>query len=100
MKRIFLILIIAGLAACSKPPETLPVTLQATGTGLFEVGYYFHTWNKTFTQDSFKTTLEAQAGDTVILAAYGNDCPVIISVNDTSLEIAPHDYRTINLIIE
>lgn len=77
---IAIVLILAALLGCQKPPAE-EITLKAAGRGTFEIGYYFRgTWNKSFVQDTFSVTLSPAPGDTLCLAAYSNDWPVIIQI--------------------
>ena len=90
------------MASCTKEeaPPAVQVNLSATGTGTFEVGWYDHTWNKTWAQDQWQLTVEAHPGDTVRLAAYGNLFPVELHLDTIGVVIMPQGYLMMQFIVK
>jgi len=103
MKKMIIMAMLVVLAiACRKQEDPQPgvqVEMSATGTGTFEVGWYDHTWDKTWAVDHWSMTVIAHSGDTLRLAAYGNDYAVDIVIGPLGATIVPQGYSLMEYIL-
>lgn len=72
------------------PPavKTFQIRYETQSTGVYEVGWYDHIWNKNYIKDNFVFTFQATPGDTLQLGAYSvaKEVNMFISVDGQVVE--------------
>jgi hypothetical protein len=109
-KNIFLLSLILTFISCDKDNDVKLVSklcdikYETKGKGVYELAWYNHSWNKSYVSDNFAISDSYEKGDTMIIAAYGNEDSVflLIHVSDKCVRdtvIAPGSFGTISYII-
>lgn len=101
MKKLFFIIMLAGLFACEKETMTTTVTLQTEGIGTYETGYYHAgQWTNGEVTGNWTYEISAYPGDTVRLYVVSNDHGVTLLIDGDGKSVAPGCYYEIERIVE